>query len=62
MANALQVLNDRQHDIELSPEKEAELKVLISVRNRLEAVFGLVEEVVTEPQPAARAMKALALL
>ncbi len=62
LANALQVVRDRQSQIELKPEAEVELKVLISVRNRIEAALGMIQEVVDESQTAARAMKAWALL
>ena len=62
LANILQVVRDRERDIELDPQAEVELKVLIAVRNRIEAALGLIQEVVDEPQTAARAMKARALL
>jgi len=62
LKNAIQVLSDRLHEIELAPQAEVELEVAIAVRNRVEAALGLIEEVVTEPHAAARAMKAWALL
>jgi len=60
--NAIQVLSDRLHEIELSPEGGIELEVSLAVRNRIEAALGLIEEVVSEPHTAARAMKAWSLL
>jgi len=62
LKNAIQVLSDRLHEIELSPEGGMELEVSIAVRNRIEAALGMIQEVVDEPHTAARAMKARALL
>ena len=62
LKNAIQVLSDRLHEIELSPEGGIELEVSIAVRNRIEAALGMIQEVVDEPHTAARAMKAWALL
>jgi len=62
LKNAIQVLSDRQHEIELIPNAEVEVEVVIAVRNRIEAALGIIEEVVEEPHTAARAMKAWALL
>ena len=61
-ANATQVLSDRMHEIELNPEAKEELDVIIAVRNRIEAALGLIQEVVDEPLPSARAMLTRALL
>ena len=62
LRNAIQVLSDRQSEIEFNAEAEVELEVIIAVRNRIDAALGLIEEVVEESQTAARAMKAWALL
>ncbi len=62
LKNAIQVLSDRLHEIELDAQAEVDLEVSIAVRDRIEAALGLIEEVVTEPHPAARAMKAWVLL